>query len=211
MLAETIAGEADEPDFDIERLAKRMVEKSHRVARIIDDLLELAKIEFDGVADQAPVDIQTILTEAVGRVNAVAGANEIFISSAQIDEGIVCHGDARQLVSAITNLCENAVKYSNVGAQVDVVTERILGGSKQIAEAARRRRLETGPDAVFVEHLLGLKLSHQQLQSGRAFIDGVLQRGGEDALLMLTTDAGNLPTPNELDAPGLWIARLELQ
>ena len=94
---------------------------------------------------------------------------------------------------------------------VDVVTERILGGSKQIAEAARRRRLETGPDAVFVEHLLGLKLSHQQLQSGRAFIDGVLQRGGEDGLLMLTADAANLPTPNELEAPGLWIARLELQ
>ena len=39
----------------------------------------------------------------------------------------------------------------------------------------------------------------------------VLQRGGEDGLLMLTADAANLPTPNELEAPGLWIARLELQ
>ncbi len=94
---------------------------------------------------------------------------------------------------------------------VDLVTERILGGGKQIAEAARRRRLETGPDAVFVEHLLGLKLSHQQLQSGRAFIEGVVQRGGEETLLMLVADATNLPTPNELEAPGLWIARLELQ
>ncbi len=127
LLAETIAGEADQPDFDIERLAKRMVEKSHRVARIIDDLLELAKIEFDGVADQAPVDIQTILTEAVGRVNAVSGANAIFISSAQIDAGIVCHGDARQLLSAITNLCENAVKYSNAGAQVNVAVTHESG------------------------------------------------------------------------------------
>lgn len=127
LLAETIAGEADEPDFDIERLAKRMVEESHRVARIIDDLLELAKIEFDGVTDQAPVNIQTILSEAVGRVNAVAVANKIFISSAPIDTDIVCYGDARQLVSAITNLCENAVKYSNAGAQVDVAVTRESG------------------------------------------------------------------------------------
>ncbi|MSO60115.1 MAG: two-component sensor histidine kinase [Ilumatobacteraceae bacterium] len=120
LLAETIAGEADELDSDVQRLARHIVEESHRVARIIDDLLELAKIEFDGIATQEDVSVQAVLADAVGRVNAVAVASKIFISSTEVDADVVCQGDARQLVSAVTNLCENAVKYSNAGAEVHI-------------------------------------------------------------------------------------------
>lgn len=94
---------------------------------------------------------------------------------------------------------------------VDSVSARLLGTSSPIAEAVRRRRLEYGNDATLIERLLGLTLSRAQLQRGRAFIDGVLERDGATSLARMLTDPENLPTPNEVDAPGLWLARLEVQ
>ena len=92
---------------------------------------------------------------------------------------------------------------------VDSVAVRVIGGEAlRIAEAVRRRRLETTPDDVFVERLLGLQLSQAQVQRGKDFIAGVVDRAGEHAITELFGLPDSLPTPAELDAPGLWIARL---
>ena len=78
----------------------------------------------------------------------------------------------------------------------------------------RRRRGEASPEDLFVERLLGLQLTQEQIQRGKTFIAGAVDRlSGESAEASLTSmfalpDA--LPTPAELDAPGLWIARLSL-
>ena len=94
---------------------------------------------------------------------------------------------------------------------VDTVTTRLIGGDAQrISEAVRRRRIETSPDDVFVERLLGLHLTRQQVERGRAFITGVIERGGTAAINQLLDVPGALPTPAEMDAPGLWLARLEI-
>lgn len=94
---------------------------------------------------------------------------------------------------------------------VDAVTKRLIGGDAQrISEAVRRRRIETSPDDVFVERLLGLHLTRQQVERGRAFITGVGERGGNEAINKLLDIPGSIPTPAEIDAPGLWLARLDL-
>ena len=93
---------------------------------------------------------------------------------------------------------------------VDEVSANLLGGGSRIAEAVRRRRVEASPQDTFVEQLLGLKLSNDQVQRGQAFVHGVRERAGVDGLAKLFTQPGNLPTPNELDAPGLWLARIDL-
>ena len=94
---------------------------------------------------------------------------------------------------------------------VDAVAARVIGGEAlRIAEAVRRRRVEASPDDMYIERLLGLKLTHEQVQHGKTFIGGVVDRVGESALAGLFARPGALPTPAELDAPGLWIARLEL-
>jgi len=94
---------------------------------------------------------------------------------------------------------------------VDAVTTRLIGGDAlRISEAVRRRRIETSPDDVFVERLLGLHLTRQQVERGRAFIAGVGERGGNEAINQLLEIPGSLPTPAEIDAPGLWLARLEI-
>lgn len=94
---------------------------------------------------------------------------------------------------------------------VDLIATRLIGGdAARISEAVRRRRIETSPDDIFVERLLGLRLNRQQVERGRDFIAGVFDRGGHPAVNQLLNRPGSLPTPAELDAPGLWLARLEL-
>lgn len=92
---------------------------------------------------------------------------------------------------------------------VDNVSARLLGASSPIAEAVRRRRADYGTDAQLIERLLGISTTRAQQVRGRAFIDGVVERAGAASLQTMLTDAAHLPTPNEVDAPGLWLARLE--
>jgi putative hydrolase len=94
---------------------------------------------------------------------------------------------------------------------VDTVAARLLGAASPIAEAVRRRRIESASTTTLIEQLLGLSLSRAQQVRGRAFIEGVVERQGPHALPQLLLAADNLPTPNEIDAPGLWLARLEVQ
>ena len=58
--------------------------------------------------------------------------------------------------------------------------------------------------------LLGMGLRQPAYERGRRFIEGVLERAGEEALGQLWASPRGLPTPAEVDAPGLWLARLEL-
>ncbi|HQV58423.1 MAG TPA: zinc-dependent metalloprotease [Ilumatobacteraceae bacterium] len=94
---------------------------------------------------------------------------------------------------------------------VDAVAVRLIGGNAlQIAEAVRRRRAEHGREDVYVQRLLGLKLHQEHVQRGKQFIAGVVERVGEAKLCALWSVPGALPTPAEFEAPGLWVARLEL-
>ncbi|MFT5203212.1 MAG: hypothetical protein ACI9C1_002609, partial [Candidatus Aldehydirespiratoraceae bacterium] len=62
----------------------------------------------------------------------------------------------------------------------------------------------------FVERILGLELDRRQYDRGTAFVGGIVERAGNDGLNRLFAEPGNLPTPNEIDAPGLWLARIDL-
>jgi uncharacterized protein (DUF2342 family) len=79
-----------------------------------------------------------------------------------------------------------------------------------LTEALRRRRVESAESDRFVERLFGLELSQATYERGAAFVAGVIERAGDDGLRRLWADAANLPTPPEVDAPGLWLARLDL-
>ena len=93
---------------------------------------------------------------------------------------------------------------------MDTVGEGLLGSYGQLTEALRRRRVEADPADRFVERMLGLELTQDQYDRGAAFVDGVVERAGVEGIQRLWEDERMLPTPNELDAPGLWLARIEL-
>ena len=118
VLAEALS---QEDDLDIiHRLSEKMVDEAIRVGRTIDDLLELSRIEFGGEAVKDEVDAGAIISESISRVSPLASTHAIKVAMIELATPLKVVGDRRQLVSAIGNLVENAVKYSEVGSAVEV-------------------------------------------------------------------------------------------
>jgi putative hydrolase len=87
---------------------------------------------------------------------------------------------------------------------------RLVPSFGRVHEALARHRLERGEASRFVEQLLGLTLERDDYERGAAFCAGVVERAGPDALNRLWEDPRLVPTPSELEAPGLWLARIDL-
>jgi two-component system sensor histidine kinase SenX3 len=112
---------SDSDDLDVmRRLTSRMVDEAHRAARTIDDLLELSRIELGGTAVQETLDVEQVLSEAIQRSRMVSDQRGIAVRMAGGDFHGKAVGDSRQLVSALANLIDNAVKYSDEGNSVTV-------------------------------------------------------------------------------------------
>jgi putative hydrolase len=101
-----------------------------------------------------------------------------------------------------------------IGAYVDHVTSSIATGLTSspaaLREAWYRYRVENGKGEQAFVGLFGLDMGQVEVDRGAAFVSGVIERAGEDALSRLWTDQLDLPTPAEVDAPGLWLARIGL-
>ncbi len=134
------------------------------------------------------------LTRLLGSAGAVARLEDTPTSLA-----------ARRDLEAITSAIEGYAEWVT-----DTVATRSIGGRSAIREAMRRRRVERGEDEAVAEALFGLNLEQEAIDRGESFVRGVLERGGEEELGKLWTVEANLPTPSELEAPGLWIERINL-
>lgn len=119
VLAEILEGEIE--DDTAKNLVRRMVMESHRMASTIDDLLELSRIQLGGEMTFSPVDVSEVAAEAIERSRALALKNHVTIElSAETDNGVIS-GDRFQILSAVGNLVDNAIKYSEDGGDVTVV------------------------------------------------------------------------------------------
>ncbi len=116
LLAETLVSETD--PAVAQRLASRIHSEAFRVSRIIDDLLDLSRIEAEEAPPREPVLVNLVMAEAVERVRAAADQRDVKIVLEEPDPPVVVVGDRRQLVSALYNLLENAVKFSYDGGSV---------------------------------------------------------------------------------------------
>jgi putative hydrolase len=90
------------------------------------------------------------------------------------------------------------------------VAERTIGSGTPIAAALRRHRLGRSENERVADALFGLAIDQAAIDRGDAFVRGVLERGAERELASLFVVPENLPTPAEIDAPGLWIERINL-
>ncbi len=121
LLAETVR---DEPDpAVVERLAERMITEADRVGRTVDDLLELSSIEFGDDAEFEDLDVRSVVGEAESRLGSAPDHADVKIR-VDVPSNLVVHGDRRQLVSAVFNLLDNAVKYSP--EESEVVVEAVV-------------------------------------------------------------------------------------
>ncbi len=117
LLAETLAAE-DDADVT-RRLAGRMQVEAERLGRIIEDLLDLSRIEAEEGPVREPVPLHLAVGQAVDRLQGLADLRRIHLEVV-VDQEVSVLGDSRQLVSAVHNLLENAVKYSDSGSTVRV-------------------------------------------------------------------------------------------
>lgn len=116
VLAETLVDEED--PAVVARLAERMQREAFRVARTIDDLLQLSQIEARELPETEAIPVRRILEEAVERTGAAAELARVRLVVDPASNTWTVLGDRRQLVSAVANLCDNAVKYSDTAADV---------------------------------------------------------------------------------------------
>ena len=121
LLSETMAAESD--PAVLHQLAERVLGEADRLGRIIDDLLDLSLIEAQEAPTRDSVPVASLLNEAAERVHAVAEAAGIPVRVASVAGDFVVTCDRSQVLSAITNLLDNAVKYSEAGETVELGAE----------------------------------------------------------------------------------------
>jgi two-component system sensor histidine kinase SenX3 len=118
LLAETMADTADLAV--VQRLAERVVREADRLARIVDDLLDLSTIEAQEAPTRAPMPVRLLISECVDVVQAAADAAAVplLVRPEPPDLEIFC--DTRQMRSALVNLVDNAIKYSGPDKPVEI-------------------------------------------------------------------------------------------
>lgn len=139
--------------------------------------------------------------ESLAGLQDVIGSPEVILGAITSVE----QGDLRPQLDATV-----AVVVGVVDHVLDAVGSKLISGYGMLTEALRRRRVEAAEADRFVERLFGLELSQATYDRGGAFVDGVVERAGEQGLRRLWSGPEGLPTPAEVDAPGLWLARLDL-
>jgi two-component system sensor histidine kinase SenX3 len=118
LLAETMAAGGDE--VVVRQLAERVSREADRLGRIIDDLLNLSLIEAQESPSREPVPISVLIGEAVDAVRPAADAAGIPLHVAPNLPDVAVPCDRRQVLSALTNLLDNAIKYSESPSAVEL-------------------------------------------------------------------------------------------
>ncbi len=204
VLAETLLGEDDLGV--VNRLAQRMHHEAMRASRTIDDLLELSRIEAGESSLRDPVPVHLVLAEAVERSITAAEQRGITLDLEEPPRRLGVLGDRRQLVSAIFNLLDNAIKYSSPGSSVTIsastdgehvqlkVADRGVGIPRRDLERIferfyrvdRARSRETGGTGLGLAIVRHVAANH----GGEVSVDS---REGEGTTFTLTIPAGPGP------------------
>ncbi|MGY1641139.1 sensor histidine kinase [Geodermatophilus sp. SYSU D00703] len=119
LLAEAVEDASDDPET-VRRFASRMTHEADRLARLVRELIDLSRLQGgEPLPDLVPVDVDTVVAEAVDRTKLAAAAKRIVIASGG-QRGLVVRGVEAQLATAVTNLLANAVAYSPDGTRIAV-------------------------------------------------------------------------------------------
>ena len=132
LLAETLHAE-DDPKV-VKRMAERMQNEAFRVGRIIEDLLDLSRIESEEHPEREPVAVHLLLNQAAERVRPLAEHRGIIFEGLDASRRLNVVGDRRQLAGALHSLLENAVNYSDDGVVVKIAV-RHTGHGVEISVA----------------------------------------------------------------------------
>jgi two-component system phosphate regulon sensor histidine kinase PhoR len=148
---ETLQGPAKSDAAAREKFLAIMQQQATRMARLIDDLLSLSRIELNAhLQPNTPVELQSIVRQVVDGLMPLARDREVAVNVNVPPEPLVVLGERDELIRALENLVENALKYGASGKRVDVTLVRAT--TRTGAGEARLTVRDFGP-GIAPEHL----------------------------------------------------------
>jgi putative hydrolase len=202
---------AFEDAWSIERRDLRFAVALHEVVHAAERSVPWVRARLLGLAIEyvSAYEVQPAAFEELGDIDpsdpsslaGIAEHPEALLGAMQSER----QGEILGRVQALTMVLEG---YADV--VVERLGTRLLPDFARIHEALQRHHLERGEAERFIEQLLGLRLDREHYERGEQFCQGVIERSGMEGLNRLWADERMLPTPNEIDAPGLWLARIDL-
>ncbi len=120
LLAEAMDEARDDPEA-VHRFATRMRTETSRLARLVQEIVELSRLQAADTLDDAErVDVRGCVQEAVDHLLVVAGDRNIEIVARLGETPAEIYGDPNLITTAVRNLVENAVSYSGPDTTVEV-------------------------------------------------------------------------------------------
>lgn len=124
LLAEAVLAASDEPN-EVRHFAERMQVEATRLSHLIQDVVDLSRLQSDDPMTHAEVvDIDALLARAVDEVRTIAGGRNIEVLQGEPCDAAV-FGDRGQLVTAIRNLLANAIAYSADDTKVSINARQV--------------------------------------------------------------------------------------
>ncbi|MEU0159334.1 ATP-binding protein [Streptomyces sp. NPDC006261] len=135
LLSEAVMDASDDPEA-VERFAGRMQIEATRLTNLVQELIDLSRVQNDDpLEDAEPVRVEVLVAEAIDRCRQQAGSKQITMASGGT-EGLTVWGNRGQLVGALGNLVENAVNYSPARTRVGIAARRTAGPGGDLIEIA---------------------------------------------------------------------------
>ena len=156
LLAEATVDAADDPEA-VRRFAGKLQSEAVRLGSLVNELIALSRLQgADPLLDMAVVEIDAVIDETVSRVSTAAENGGIIITTDQ-PSGMLVRGDRSLLITALTNLVDNAINYSPSGTVVSIsrvlrddqvliaVTDRGIGIAAEHQERVFERFFRVDP------------------------------------------------------------------
>jgi two-component system phosphate regulon sensor histidine kinase PhoR len=205
---ETLQGSARDDAAARERFLAIMKQQAFRMARLIDDLLSLSRIELNvNVRPETPVDLVTVVRQVTDSMQMLARDRGVEVVVKAPDEPMVVPGDRDELVRVFENLVENALKYSAAGKRVEIAVARESGdeGSTEAHVSVR----DFGP-GIAPEHLPRLTERFYRVDVAQSRAEGGTGLGLAIVKHILNRHRGRLMIDSTLGAGATFTARLPL-
>nr|WP_186382789.1 ATP-binding protein [Amycolatopsis rhizosphaerae] len=135
LLTEAVLDAAEDVD-EVRRFGNKILHESTRLGTLVTELIALSRLQgAERLPDLNAVEVDAVVREALGRVRLSAESAQITVTT-DAPSGLVIEGDRTLLVTALSNLLENAIAYSPAGSPVSV-SRRLADGMVEIAVTDR--------------------------------------------------------------------------
>ena len=204
---ETLRGPARDDAGARDRFLSIMEGQATRMARLIDDLLSLSRIELNAhLRPDKEVDLAAIIRQVVDGLQTLARDRDVVVRMSALADRVIVRGDRDELLRVFENLVENALKYAASGKRIDISLSigESAGGLREARVSVRDYGPGIAPDHLprLTERFYRVDVSESRAQGGTglglALVKHILNRHGgrltiESALGQGATFTAHLP------------------